>query len=143
MTFIFKLAATKKLKFMLEETKIIYGKRLKVLRINQFISQEEMAIKFNISQQSYSAMERGETKFSVKKIEKICKIFKIPLTEFITINTKQRKTKKEIPDSYSIRLLKKHYERLLLEKDVRIGDLEIENKHLKKDKKISKKPPEV
>lgn len=128
---------------MLEETNSIYGKRLKILRINQFISQKEMAAVFKVSQQSYSAMECGETKFSVNKIARICDYFKISFDEFTIINAKQRKSKKEIPDNYSIRLLKKYYEKLLLEKDIRIGELEIENKHLKKTKKIDKTPKEI
>lgn len=126
---------------MQEAINHIYGNKLKLLRTSQFISQKDLALKFEISQQSYSDLEKGYTNFSVKKIEYICKIFNIKVDEFITTNSKQRKTKK--PNSPAIKILKKHYERLLLEKDIRIGELEIEAKRLKKNKKNSNSPPEV
>lgn len=126
---------------MEDDINCIYSNKLKLLRINHFISQKDMALKFKISQQSYSELEKGYTNFTIKKIEKICKIFNIKYDEFITINSKPSKTKK--PDSLAIKLLKKHYERLLLEKDIRIGELEIETKRLKKNKKVSKNSPKV
>lgn len=128
---------------MIQEKSVIYGEKLKRLRINQFISQREMANKFKITQQGYSKLEKGETKFSIKRIEKICKIFKISVDDFILISPKLSKTKDVKTDAYNIKILKKHYERLLLIKDIRIGELEIENKRLKKGRKISAKPMDV
>jgi hypothetical protein len=37
-------------------------------------------------------------------------------------------------------MLKKYYEGLLLDKDIRIGELEIENRGLRKNKEVLKKP---
>ena len=51
---------------MLEETNANYAKKLKRLRINQFISQKDMAIKFGISQQSYGDLENGKTNFTYR-----------------------------------------------------------------------------
>lgn len=122
----------------------IYGKKLKQLRNNQFIFQKEMAAKLKITQQAYSDLEKGKTNFSNKRIEKICKIFKVPVDEFITINAPKTKNKKsKNMDSYNIKVLKKHYERLLLEKDIRIGKLEIELMHHKPIRVASKKLKEI
>lgn len=128
---------------MLEETNAIYAKKLKCLRINQFISQKDMALKFGISQQSYGDLENGKTNFTLQKTEKVCKIFNISFDDFIAINTKQTKFKTKNTTSHSNKVLKKHYERLLLVKDIRIGELELENKWLKKGRKNSDNEPEI
>jgi len=133
----------RKHQIMIGEKSVIYGEKLKRLRINQFISQREMAIKFKMSQQAYSLLEKGKIKFTIKKIEKICKLFKLSTDEFILISPKLSKVKDLKTDNYNIKILKKYYERLLLIKDIRIGELEIENKRLKKGRKISKTPLDV
>ena len=143
---IFPLSRTfgaRKHQIMIGEKSAIYGEKLKRLRINQFISQREMAIKFKMSQQAYSKLEKGKIRFTIKKVEKICKIFKLSVDEFITISPKLSKAKDVKTDNYNIKILKKHYERLLLIKDIRIGELEIEIKRLKKGRKISKTPLDV
>ncbi len=134
----------RKQRIMIEDKSAIYAEKLKHLRINQFISQQEMAIKFKITQQAYSKLEKGDTKFNTKKIEKICKFFKVPVAEFITINIAKTKNKKSKSlDSYNIKVLKQYYERLLLEKDIRIGKLEIELMHHKPIIKPTKKFKEI
>ena len=124
---------------MAKDIDVSYGKKLKLLRINQFKTQSYMALKFKISQQSYSDMEKGNTRFTDAKIKKVCKFFNVPEDEFITIDTKQRKIKTKKQDSYTIRVLKKHYEVKLLELQVRIDELEIENGRLKRIKGILEK----
>lgn len=126
---------------MQEETNAIYAKKLKTLRVNSFMTQEDVAVKFKITQQAYGKMERGKINFTLQKIEKICKIFNVAFDEFVTINLK--KTNHQKSESHNIKVLKKHYERLLLIKDIRIGELELENKHLKKGRRVSKKEPEI
>lgn len=121
----------------------IYGEKLKRLRVNAFITQKQMAVKFKITQQGYGALENGLTKFSTKKVEKICKIFNVTSDLFLELPTKQRKINVKKPDSYAIKVLKKHYEVLLLEKDIQIKKLEIQVKHLTKDKKYSKTPSKL
>ena len=76
-------------------------------------------------------------------MEKICKIFNIPFDEFITINANQAKIKNKNTESRTTKVLKKHYERLLLVKDIRIGELELENALLKKGRKNSKNQLEI
>lgn len=121
----------------------IYGEKLKRLRVSAFITQKQMAVKFKITQQGYGALENGLTKFNDKKVGKICKIFNVSREVFLELPTKQRKINAKKPDSYAIKVLKKHYEVLLLEKDIQIKKLEIQVKHLTKNKKISKTPPKL
>ncbi|MDF2449499.1 MAG: family transcriptional regulator [Bacteroidota bacterium] len=117
------------------EKQDIYSKKLKRLRLNHLLCQKEMADKFSISQQSYAKLEAGKTIFTVKKIEKICKIFNISFNEFITISDNEKICASAI-ESYNTKVLKAHYEGLLLQKDIRINELEIKflqkRKHLKK-----------
>ena len=54
---------------MIKKTNTIYGEKLKRLRVTAFITQKQMAIKFNMSQQGYGALENGLTKFSAEKIK--------------------------------------------------------------------------
>jgi transcriptional regulator with XRE-family HTH domain len=122
---------------MEKENNDLYAEKLKRLRINQFISQKVIATKFKITQQSYAALENGLTNFNIKKVEKICKIFKIEVDDFLTINPTNSKVKNRDMDSYNVKMLKLHYERLLILKDLRIVDLERKVKHLTKDSTIS------
>ena len=121
----------------------IYGEKLKRLRVNAFITQKQMAVKFKMTQQGYGALENGLTKFSTDKIQKICKIFNVSSDLFLELPTKQRKINVKKADSYAIKVLKKHYEVLLLEKDIEIKKLRIQVKHLTKDKKINKTAPKL
>lgn len=114
------------------EKQDIYSKKLKRLRLNHLLCQKEMAVKFNISQQSYAKLESGKTLFTQKKVEKICRIFDIPFKEFIIINNYETVFNEAI-DSYNLKVLKIHYESLLLQKEIKINELEI--KLLQKEKK--------
>lgn len=126
-----------------ESLNSIYGKKLIHLRTILLIKQEEMAAKFNITQQAYGQMEKGKTNFTVKKIEKICEIFNITVQDFITLEVPTLQVKTKDTDSVTITILKKHHEIALLEKDIRIGELEIENKYLRGNKKPIKDPAPV
>ncbi len=128
---------------MIKKTNTVYGEKLKLLRVTAFITQKQMAVKFKMSQQGYSDLENGLTKFSIEKVKIICKIFNVSCEEFLTLPTKQRKMNVKKPDSYAVKVLKKHYGVLLLEKEIEIKKLQIQVKHLTKDKKISKTPPKL
>lgn len=125
------------------KTNTMYGEKLKRLRVNAFITQKNIATKLKISQQAYSDLENGLTKFSIEKVKKICKIFNVSSEEFLTLPTNQRKINVNKPDSYALKVLKMHYEVLLLEKDIEIKQLQIQVKHLTKNKKIIKTPSKV
>lgn len=128
---------------MIKKSNIIYGEKLKRLRVNAFITQKQMAVKFNMTQQGYGGLENGLTKFSAEKIKKISKIFNVSSEEFLTLPSKQRKININKPDSYAIKVLKKHYEVLLLEKEIEIKKLLIHIKNLTKNKKVIKTSPKA
>lgn len=67
---------------------IIYGSRLRSLRMNRQLVQKQAADLCGFeSQQIISMLENGEKKFSDDIINSICKGFEIPLEEFTNINS--------------------------------------------------------
>jgi transcriptional regulator with XRE-family HTH domain len=107
-----------------EEKQDFYRKKLKRLRLNHLLGQKEMAVKFNISQQSYAKLEAGKTLFTQKKIEKICRIFNIEVQDFAMTSWSERLCQNPIEPSI-VQVLKMHYEKLLLQQEKRIKELEI------------------
>ncbi|WP_373740638.1 helix-turn-helix domain-containing protein [Neisseria sp.] len=51
-------------------------------------SQEEMAERMNISESSYSRLERGESRLDLAKLEKLAAIFKVDIGELVTSDGK-------------------------------------------------------
>lgn len=49
----------------------IFGNRLRVLRINNNLTQENMADMLEITQSAYSKIERGERKINMEHLKKI------------------------------------------------------------------------
>lgn len=120
---------------MSKEINITYGKKLKLLRMMQFKTQKHMAFTFKITQQAYSDLEKGKTNFTEEKIKQICKFYKVPFDEFITIQNKQRKLLVKEKDSYAIRVLKEHYEIKMLELQIKVDELKLELGRLKRIKR--------
>jgi transcriptional regulator with XRE-family HTH domain len=116
------------------------GQKLEKIRKLKGFSQEYVADKLKISQNSYSKIERGETKVTSRKLSEICEALEIdtkilqnfdPLQEFRHL----AKTE-EIPGWFSkifntLDNVTKLYEDLILEKDARIKQLEDVNIILK------------
>lgn len=71
---------------------ILIGNKLKILRKNKDMSQEEAADHLNISQSAYARMESGESSSWANHIFKICKIFDIAPEELLKIETNQKET---------------------------------------------------
>ncbi|UOP05523.1 helix-turn-helix domain-containing protein [Conchiformibius kuhniae] len=64
------------------------SEKIRSLReINQW-SQEQMAEKMNLSPTAYARLERGETKMSLERLEKIAEIFQISPLELIQVSGK-------------------------------------------------------
>ena len=120
---------------MKKEINFTYGEKLKQLRIMQFKTQKQMAANFKITQQAYSDLEKGKTNFTEEKIKQICMFFNVPFTDFITLQTKQRKIQTKHKDSYPIKVLKEHYEIKILELQIKIDELKLENGKLKRIKR--------
>ena len=62
-----------------EEKKKLFSSRLKELRLQHGISQEELAEQIGIKRNSYSDWENGKCKPSYEKLEKIADFFEISL----------------------------------------------------------------
>lgn len=112
----------------------LHTQKLKLLRINSFFSQKSIASKLKISQQAYGKIEDGKTQLSLKNMEKLCKIFKIEVVDFLTINPTDSKIKNRSMDSFNVKVLKEYHEIKLLEKQVKINALEEEVRKLKRIK---------
>lgn len=123
--------------------KEMFGEKLRVLRTNYGYHQKEMTSLFGMGQQSYSDLEMGRTNFTDKKISKICEIFGINFQQFLSIESasiSSIKQNKKLSESTAIRLLKLNHEKELLEKKLRIVQLELELKQHKKQIILSANP---
>ena len=60
-----------------------FGENLKIIRKNKKMSQEELAEKLNVSRQSVSKWETGESYPEMNNILELCRIFNIKINELI------------------------------------------------------------
>lgn len=58
------------------------GNRLRLLRINHSLSQENLADQLNLTQSAYSKLERGERKISIVLLYKMAAIYQVNLDNF-------------------------------------------------------------
>lgn len=107
---------------------ILVGNKLKILRKNRDMSQEEAADYLNISQSAYARMESGESNSWANHIFKICKIFAITPEELLKIEINQ----KELPSSNGVIQMS---EGVIEQYEERIKDLKKVIKDLKANKK--------
>ena len=61
---------------MEKDIRIIFGKRLKMIRLSQNISQEELAFRSGLHRTYISSVERGERNISLANIAKLAKALK-------------------------------------------------------------------
>ncbi len=61
------------------------NEKIRFLRESQNWSQEEMANKLNMSTNGYSKIERGETRLTIDKLEKISKTFGVDILELMSL----------------------------------------------------------
>lgn len=69
---------------------IVVANKIKTLRKDKKMSQEEMAEYLSMSQSAYARMENGESHTWAIHILKICKIFAIAPEELLRIETSQK-----------------------------------------------------
>ena len=109
------------------------GQKIEKIRKLKGFSQEYIANKLRISQNSFSKIERGETKITLKKLNEICKVLEIDIEILKRFDPfqelKQLAEVESASDLIAIILssfdrVVKLYEDLLIEKDERIKDLE-------------------
>ncbi|MBF4465887.1 helix-turn-helix transcriptional regulator [Flavobacterium sp. LC2016-12] len=108
---------------------ILIGNKLKILRKNKGMSQEEAADYLHISQSAYARMESGESSSWVNHIFKICKIFDIAPEELLKI---ERNPKEAASSDGTIQISGTVIEQY----EERIKDLKKIIKDLKANKKL-------
>jgi len=69
---------------------ILIGNKLKLLRKNRNMSQEEAADYLHISQSAYARMESGESGSWANHMFRICKIFDVTPEYLLNIETNQK-----------------------------------------------------
>ncbi|KQO30026.1 hypothetical protein ASF10_05845 [Flavobacterium sp. Leaf82] len=110
---------------------IVVGNKLKILRKNKKMSQEEVAENLHISQSAYARMESGESHSWANHILKICKIFEITPDELLKLEVNNEEISSgEIVNQFSDNVIEQYEER--------IKELKKVIKDLKKDKKALK-----
>ena len=60
------------------------NQKIRTLREQHLLSQEEMAEKMQMSLNGYAKIERGETKLRLDKLEKIAQIFSMDVVDLIS-----------------------------------------------------------
>lgn len=112
---------------------IIVGNKLKILRKNKKMSQEEVADYLRISQSAYARMESGESHSWASHILKICTIFGIPPEELLKIEAVKRDSNpKEISSADSVAQLS---DNVIEQYEERIEELKKVIRDLKRNKK--------
>lgn len=66
------------------ETEFRYGKKLREIRRERGLSQEEVALSANITTSYYGQLERGQANPSVALLEKICRVLSVPLSDIFS-----------------------------------------------------------
>ena len=111
---------------------ISIGKKLKELRKSNGFTLDEICEQLNISPSTYSRMEKGETATWTSMIDKICAIYKIepeelilPEEKYILISNNQKggSTSSIVINQLSEKVIEL-YERMIVEKDKKIADLQ-------------------
>ena len=59
-----------------------FGKRLKEIRLNKNISQEELGFKANLDRTYISSVERGKRNISLRNVEKLAIALEIDIVDF-------------------------------------------------------------
>ncbi|WP_428231164.1 helix-turn-helix domain-containing protein [Flavobacterium sp.] len=110
---------------------IVVGNKLKILRKNKKLSQEQLAEYLHISQSAYARMENGESHTWAIHILKICKIFEITPDELLKVDA----NKKEMSSISSANHLS---DTIIVQYEERIKELKKVIKDLKEHKKTWK-----
>lgn len=72
------------------DLKVLFGQKLKKLRIERGLTQEALAEKVNLNPRQISKIETGEHLPSASTIEKFCEVLNILPQELFSFNTKNQ-----------------------------------------------------
>src|SRR3989337_891314 len=77
---------TTRLENAVKETKTLFGKRVRALRKNKGLSQEELAEKTDISSKYLSRVEMGQHFPSIDTLDKLANALKVDLKDFFMVD---------------------------------------------------------
>ena len=109
---------------------VVVGNKLKILRKNKKMSQEEVADCLHISQSAYARMESGESSSWANHILTICKIFGITPEDLLKVDLNRGISSINHADQLSDQIIEQYEERIKELKKV-IKDLKEDKKSLK------------
>lgn len=109
---------------------VVVGNKLKILRKNKKMSQEEVADCLHISQSAYARMESGESSSWANHILTICKIFGITPEDLLKVDLNRRISSINDADQLSDQIIEQYEERIKELKKI-IKDLKEDKKSLK------------
>lgn len=109
---------------------IVVGNKLKILRKNKKMSQEEVADCLHISQSAYARMESGESSSWANHILTICKIFGITPEDLLKVDLNRGISSINDADQLSDQIIEQYEERIKELKKM-IRDLKGDKKSLK------------
>ncbi|QLB21251.1 DNA-binding protein [Vespertiliibacter pulmonis] len=66
------------------------NEKLRLLRENHHLSQEDMATKLSMSTKGYAKIERGETRSNLPRLEQISEIFNMDICELLTYGEEEK-----------------------------------------------------
>jgi transcriptional regulator with XRE-family HTH domain len=108
---------------------VLIGNKLKKLRKNSNLSQEEMAGFLDISQSAYARMESGESHSWANHILSICEIFKIAPEELVKRDyPEENKEGQKLTEIYTVQELS---DKIIEQYEERIKDLKQTIKDMK------------
>jgi transcriptional regulator with XRE-family HTH domain len=113
---------------------IVVGNKLKILRKNKNMSQEEVADYLHMSQSAYARMESGESHSWASHIIKICKIFAIAPEDLLKVE--HLKTDANKKNTSSREIVNQLSDEVIEQYEDKIKELKKVIKELKKEKKL-------
>ena len=118
------------------------GQKLRLVREFRNYSQEYIASKLGITQNSYSRIENNQTRITADRLKQLAEVLNVPMTELLSDkepviqfgNLPFSPDKKEEPSDKDTGLLRELYEQIICIKDEKICYLEREIKMLREEK---------
>ncbi len=102
---------------------VVVGIKLKHLRKNKGVSQEQVAKYLEVSQAAYARMEKGKSHSWATHIEKICEFFEITPVELVKNETTTTETINAINDLGNAEMVNQLSKKLMEQYEERIKEL--------------------
>ena len=107
------------------------GEKLKTLRLSRNLTQEHLSSELGITQKTYSNFENNKTQPNFEQIEKIAQILEVSILDFLTDDKIAFSQNTERGSNNGIVVFQQLPEKLIEQYELRIKQLENDNKFLK------------